>query len=87
MLDHPFRPFLDDAGFVLLDGGLSTELERQGHGAGIDHPLWTARLLRDAPEAISAAHAAFLAAGADCVISASYQASVRGLVEDGCDAA
>jgi S-methylmethionine-dependent homocysteine/selenocysteine methylase len=42
-------------------------------------------LLVDAPEAVVAAHRAFVLAGADVVITASYQASVAGLVAAGCD--
>ena len=57
---------------VLIDGGLSTALEE--HGADLSDPLWTARALRDTPELVLAAHAAFVAAGAEIVISASYQA-------------
>ena len=63
--------------FTLLDGGLSTALERAGHD--LNHPLWTARLLVDEPEAIVAAHLAYLEAGAEVLITASYQASRVGL--------
>ena len=58
---------------VLLDGGLATELEAQGHD--IDTDLWSAALLHENPVAIVSAHRAYLDAGADCLISASYQAS------------
>ncbi len=64
------------AGPVVLDGGLSTELEAQGHD--VSSALWSARLLRDDPAAVVAAHAAFAAAGAQVVTTASYQASVEG---------
>ncbi|MDT4980348.1 MAG: homocysteine S-methyltransferase, partial [Pseudonocardiales bacterium] len=47
---------------VVLDGGLATELERRGHDLSSD--LWSARLLRDDPDEIVAAHRAFAAAGA-----------------------
>ncbi len=70
--------------FAVLDGGLSTALEAAGHD--LRDELWTARLLVDAPEAVVAAHRAFVAAGAEVVITASYQASVAGLVAAGCDA-
>ena len=63
------------AGPVLLDGGLSTELEARGHDVG--SALWSARLLRDDPAAIVAAHAAFAAAGAQVATTASYQATSR----------
>jgi homocysteine S-methyltransferase len=66
---------------VILDGGLATELERGG--ADLSDPLWSARLLVDAPEAIEAVHAAYFAAGAECVTSASYQASYEGFAGRG----
>ena len=55
----------------VLDGGLATELERQG--ADLSSALWSARLLVDDPAAIQAAHREFFAAGAEVAISASYQ--------------
>jgi homocysteine S-methyltransferase len=61
---------------VVLDGGLSTELESRGHD--VSSALWSARLLRDDPAAIVAAHAAFAAAGAQVATTASYQATVEG---------
>ena len=57
---------------VALDGGLSTALEELG--ADLNDRLWTARALRDDPSLVIAAHKAFVAAGAEIVISASYQA-------------
>lgn len=67
--------------FTVLDGGLSTALEQAGHD--LDHDLWTAQLLLKEPEAIIRAHLAYLAAGAEILITASYQASVAGLVAQG----
>jgi homocysteine S-methyltransferase len=72
----PLGPFLTEGGTLVLDGGLATELERAGFD--LDHPLWSARVLAAAPEAITAVHRAYLEAGADCVTTASYQASVPG---------
>src|SRR3954469_25785003 len=63
-------------GTVILDGGLSTELELRGHDGG--SALVSARLLPDGPAAIVAAHAAFAAAGAQVATTASYQATVEG---------
>lgn len=70
---------------MILDGGLATELEARGFDLGDD--LWSARLLWDCPEAILELHRDYLKAGADCVTSASYQATAegfatRGLTED-----
>jgi len=78
---EPFAPFLSDGGTLVLDGGLATELERAGFD--LDHPLWSARILLDAPEAIVAVHTAYLDAGADCITTASYQATVPGLLREG----
>src|SRR3954471_12124502 len=73
------------AGPVVLDGGLATQLEVQGHDLG--SALWSARLLRDDPAAVVAAHAAFAAAGAQVATTASYQATVEGFATAGVDAA
>jgi homocysteine S-methyltransferase len=64
---------------LLLDGGLATQCEAMG--ADLSGGLWSARLLRDEPELLRRAHAAFLAAGCEVCISASYQCSVPSLVE------
>jgi S-methylmethionine-dependent homocysteine/selenocysteine methylase len=80
-------PRLDDAmltGPVVLDGGLSTELEARG--ADVSSALWSARLLRDDPAAIVAVHRAFAEAGAQVATTASYQATVEGFGAAGIDA-
>jgi len=71
--------------YILLDGALATELER--HGSNLDDPLWSARVLLEEPEQIHRVHADYFKIGADCAITASYQASVtgfgsRGIKED-----
>ena len=73
-LAAPFAPILERQGFVLLDGGLATEFEARGHD--LRDELWSARLLRDAPAEIRAVHGSYVAAGADCVTSATYQATL-----------
>ncbi|WP_448639825.1 homocysteine S-methyltransferase [Geodermatophilus sp. URMC 63] len=77
-MDGVLPPLADAlaAGPVVLDGGLSTELESRGHD--VSSALWSARLLRDEPDAVVAAHAAFAAAGAQVATTASYQATVEG---------
>ena len=79
-----FAALIEQNRVVLLDGGLATELEAQGHDIG--GVLWSAILLRDDPRAIVAAHRAYLDAGAELVISASYQASRAGFHQLGIDA-
>lgn len=70
-------------GTIVIDGGLSTQLERMGHD--LRDPLWTARTLLDDPGAVADAHRAFVAAGAQVVITASYQVSRQGFTEAGLD--
>jgi homocysteine S-methyltransferase len=78
-------PDIRDAVPTVLDGGLSTALEQRG--ADLGGVLWTARLLAEAPERIAEAHRAYYEAGARVATTASYQASVEGLVAAGYDAA
>jgi homocysteine S-methyltransferase len=72
---------LASQGFAVLDGGLATELERQG--ADLRDPLWSAKQLLEAPDQIRLVHEAYFAAGADVAISASYQASLAGFAARG----
>ncbi len=66
---------------LVLDGGLSTVLEERGHD--LTTSLWSARLVHDGPEEVEAAHAAFVEAGAEVVITAAYQLSLAGYLEAG----
>ena len=68
-------------GIHVLDGGLATELEYQG--ARIDGPLWSAHVLEDEPEKLSAVHRAYIEAGAECIATCSYQVSRKGYAEVG----
>ena len=68
-------------GPVVLDGGLGTHLATLGHD--VSGPLWSAHLLRDDPAALRRAHLDFLRAGAEVVLTASYQASVEGFARIG----
>ncbi|MEF9913942.1 MULTISPECIES: homocysteine S-methyltransferase [unclassified Streptomyces] len=82
--DSTPRRTLGDAlaeGTVLLDGGLSNQLEAQG--CDLSDALWSARLLSDAPQQIEAAHAAYARAGAQVLITASYQATFEGFARRG----
>jgi len=63
----------------VLDGGLGTALEEKGYK--LVTPLWSAWLLPSDTKAIQDLHVDFFRAGADFAITASYQASTRGLVE------
>lgn len=77
-------PSLADAladGTVVLDGGLSNQLAAAGHDLGDE--LWSARLLAEDPDAVTAAHLAYFEAGADVAITASYQATFEGFARRG----
>ncbi|MEU6391104.1 homocysteine S-methyltransferase [Streptomyces sp. NPDC046939] len=72
---------LADGRTLVLDGGLSNQLEAAGHD--LSDALWSARLLAQEPEAIVAAHRAYYEAGADVAITASYQATFEGFAAHG----
>jgi homocysteine S-methyltransferase len=72
-------------GVIILDGGLATELERRG--ADLRDPLWSAKVLLEAPDLIRQVHLDYYVAGADVATTASYQASFDGFARRGLDAA
>ncbi len=80
-MNDPLTPYLGQQGFLVLDGGLATELEARGKD--INDPLWSAKVLLEDPGLIEAVHHDYLAAGADCIMSASYQATVEGFQRTG----
>lgn len=77
----PIRPFIKNQDALILDGGLATHLEALG--CDLNDPLWSARLLIEDPDVIKQAHLDYLWAGADCIITASYQATVGGFQQRG----
>ncbi|MEV4681374.1 homocysteine S-methyltransferase [Streptomyces kurssanovii] len=70
-----------EEGPVVLDGGLSNQLQAQG--CDLTGSLWSARLLADDPEQIEAAHTAYVRAGAQVLITSSYQATFEGFARRG----
>lgn len=80
----PFAAALAE-GPIVLDGGMSNELAADGHD--LSDALWSARLLRDAPDAVAAVHRRYFAAGAQVAITASYQADFAGFARVGADRA
>ena len=66
---------------LIIDGGLATQLEAQG--CDISNSLWSASLLLEQPQEIVTASRAFLDAGAECIATASYQASYEGFARIG----
>ncbi|WAT16026.1 homocysteine S-methyltransferase [Xanthomonas fragariae] len=83
--DAPFSQALLHGGYVLLDGALATELEQRG--CDLNDALWSARVLVEQPELIYQVHRDYFAAGAQCAITASYQATPLGFAARGLDLA
>ena len=65
----------------MIDGALATELERRG--CDLKDSLWSAKILLEQPEAIQQVHYDYFKAGADCAITASYQATIPGFMKRG----
>jgi homocysteine S-methyltransferase len=61
---------------IKLDGGLSTALENNGNK--LTTSLWTGELIRTNPAQITKAHLDFINAGAQIIITSSYQLSYTG---------
>lgn len=71
--------------FVILDGGLATELDARS--CDLDDPLWSAKVLLERPQLLREVHRAWLDAGAQIITTASYQATLPGLQARGLDEA
>jgi homocysteine S-methyltransferase len=78
---NPISTILHDYPAVILDGALATELERRG--CNLKDALWSAKVLLEQPEIIRQVHYDYFKAGADCAITASYQASIEGFAKRG----
>lgn len=81
----PLARLLAGDGCIVLDGALATEL--QARGCDLDDPLWSARVLLERPELIYRVHRDYFEAGAQCAITASYQATPQGFATRGLDLA
>lgn len=80
---NPISDLLKQAPLLILDGAMATELERRG--CDLHDPLWSAKVLHEAPELIRQVHLDYFRAGADIAITASYQATVEGFMRRGLD--
>lgn len=78
---NPITSILNQYPALVIDGALATELERRGYD--LKDELWSAKILLEQPEAIKQLHLDYLRAGADCVITASYQATIEGFAKRG----
>ncbi|CAN6301749.1 unnamed protein product [Urochloa humidicola] len=68
-------------GCAVIDGGFATQLEALG--ADINDPLWSAACLITKPHLVKEVHMQYLEAGADIIISSSYQATIPGFLARG----
>jgi homocysteine S-methyltransferase len=78
---NPIASILAHQPALVIDGALATELERRGYDLKDD--LWSAKILLEQPEAIKQLHFDYFQAGADCAITASYQATIEGFKKRG----
>ena len=78
---NPIASILDRQPALVIDGALATELESRGYN--LKDELWSAKILLEQPEAIKQLHYDYFKAGADCVITASYQATIEGFMKRG----
>lgn len=78
---NPIASILDHYPALVIDGALATELERRG--CDLRDELWSAKILLEQPEIIKQVHLDYFKAGADCAITASYQATVEGFAKRG----
>ncbi len=78
---NPIASILDRFPALVIDGALATELERRG--CDLKDKLWSAKILLEQPEIIKQVHFDYFQAGADCAITASYQATIAGFAKRG----
>ena len=78
---NPIASILDLQPVLVIDGALATELERRG--CDLKDSLWSAKILLEQPEKIKQVHYDYFKAGADCAITASYQATIPGFAKRG----
>src|SRR5687767_9828945 len=78
---QPIASILDRYPAIVIDGALATELERRG--CDLKDELWSAKILLEQPEIIKQVHFDYFKAGADCAITASYQATIEGFAKRG----
>ncbi|RTR02865.1 homocysteine S-methyltransferase family protein [Halomonas nitroreducens] len=66
---------------VLLDGGMGQELRRRSDRPAT--PLWSAQVMLDEPQLVTAVHRDFIDAGAQVITTNNYSATPQRLARDG----
>lgn len=79
--NNPIKPILEQKKYMIIDGALASELQRRG--CDLNDSLWSAKVLIEQPELIQQVHYDYFKAGADCAITASYQATPMGFAQKG----
>lgn len=80
-MSNPLQNILHKQPFIVQDGAFATELERAGFV--INDPLWSAIALYQRPDLVKTVYRSYLDAGADVLITASYQGTVEGFMKKG----
>lgn len=83
MAKHLLADLIRQTGSVVIDGAMSTALEKAG--CDLNDKLWSARVLIEEPAKIRQVHYDYFEAGANVAITASYQATEAGFRERGID--
>ncbi len=78
---NTIEKILSEYPFIIIDGGFATELEKKDFD--LKDRLWSAKIIAEAPDAVRDVHLSYLNAGADCIITSSYQATVPGFISAG----
>ena len=76
------KPLLAAGRVGIIDGAFGTEVENRGVDLTSDS-LWSAKLLAENPDLIVDVHKDYLTAGADIIITSSYQATVSDFMKKG----
>ena len=79
--ENPLSQLLNQNNYVIIDGALASELQRRG--CDLNDSLWSAKVLIEQPDLIRQVHFDYFNAGADCAITASYQATPLGFAQKG----
>ena len=79
--NNPIKLILEQKKYMIIDGALASELQRRG--CDLNDSLWSAKVLIEQPELIQQVHYDYFVAGADCAITASYQATPMGFAKKG----
>lgn len=74
------KDYLTEGKILILDGALGTEIENRGYN--ISNKLWSATYLVKNNNIISQIHLDYLKAGADIITTSSYQATLKGLIQE-----